>query len=238
MTTLLLIDDDEISRELIAALLAHSEVETILADSGEAALEILRDATALPDGILLDAQLPGIRGIELIAALRAFVHGPILLMSASPVAQELRAAADAFLLKPLDPEQILSALDFATASRASSAASLASHSAVEVIDPVTLEKLRTRMKPTALRALYHALADDLAQRLDALDLALRASDEEQVRSISHAIKGGCAMLGLASARNAASSLESAPAREHWQRDFDALLAALAALRAALASEHL
>lgn len=234
--SLLLIDDDEISRELIAALLAPLGVESTLAQSGEAALERLRDRSAPLSGILLDAQLPGIRGVALIAALRSLTTAPILLMSASEVAAELRSAADAFLLKPVEPEQILAALHSLAAHCAPSHSEPpVTHAEAGIIDPAMLEKLRARMKPAALLAIYQALADDLAQRLAALDLALRDADHVQVTAIAHAIKGGCAMLGVSAARDAASSLETSATREHWQRDFAALHAALAALRAALTS---
>lgn len=239
--TLLLIDDDEISRELIAALLAPLGVHSILVQSGEAALERLRDQSAPPSGILLDAHLPGIRGIALIAALRSLTPAPILLISASEVAAELRSAADAFLLKPVEPEQILAALHSLEAqcdSSHSEPAAIRDEAGIPylaIIDPAMLEKLRTRMKPAALRAIYQALADDLAQRLVALDLALRDADHGQVTAIAHAIKGGCAMLGVSAARDAASSLETSTTGEHWQRDFATLHAALADLRAALSS---
>lgn len=240
--TLLLIDDDEISRELIAALLAPLGVNSILAESGEAALEHLRHGSASPSGILLDAQLPGIHGTALIAALRAHSTAPILLISASEVAAELRSAADAFLLKPVEPEQILATLQslalhsLAAHPAPSHSEPPATHAEANLIDPAMLAKLRTRMKPAALRAIFQALADDLAQRLAALDLALRDADHVQVSAIAHAIKGGCAMLGVSAARDAASSLENSTTREHWQRDFAALHAALDALRAALSSD--
>ncbi len=237
--TLLLIDDDEISRELIAALLAPLGVESILAESGEAALERLREGAATPSGILLDAQLPGIRGLRLIAALRSHTHAPILLISASEVAAELRAAADAFLLKPVEPEQILAALDSLPILRTTHPPQPhATQPAANLIDPATLEKLRSRMKPAALRATYQALADDLAQRLPALDRALRAADHAQVSAIAHTIKGGCAMLGVSAARDAASSLEISPSGEDAQRDRAALHAVLDALRARIDSNLL
>jgi CheY-like chemotaxis protein/HPt (histidine-containing phosphotransfer) domain-containing protein len=234
--TLLLIDDDEISRELIAALLAPLGVESVLAESGEAALEHFRNGSVPPSGVLLDAQLPGIRGVALIAALRSLTSAPILLMSASDVAAELRSAADVFLLKPVEPEQILAALpSLATGGAAHPPAPPATRSEANLIEPAMLEKLRSRMKPAALRAVYQALADDLAQRLPALDLALRAADYDQVSAIAHAIKGGCAMLGVRTARDAATSLEISPSGEDAQRNFAALHTALDALRAAIAS---
>ncbi len=237
--TLLLIDDDEISRELIAALLAPLGVESILAESGEAALERLREVSAPPSGILLDAQLPGIRGLDLIVALRSLTHAPILLMSASEVAAEMRAAADAFLLKPVEPEQILAALDSLPTLRAPHPPEpSATRPAANIIEPAMLEKLRSHIKPAALRATYQALADDLALRLSALDLALRAADHAQVSAIAHTIKGGCAMLGVSVARDAASSLEISPSGDDAQRDFASLHAALDALRARIDSNLL
>jgi CheY-like chemotaxis protein/HPt (histidine-containing phosphotransfer) domain-containing protein len=255
--TLLLIDDDAISREVLAVLLAPFDIACFPAASGEAALELLRNSATMPDGILVDAQLPALSGTELIAALRSAIVAPILLISASAVEDGVLTAADAFLRKPLDPKAILAALDAAIVTRAAKAPtnsapkvqaaeaepSATANAAPEtehdfapwpVIDSEILAKFCSRLKPVELRVMYQALADDCAQRMSVLRDAMRAEDASQVRATAHAIKGGCAMLGVTAARNAAASLEVAETAEHWQRDCEALGEALRALQTMLA----
>jgi CheY-like chemotaxis protein len=66
--TLLLIDDDAISRELLALLLEGEGFAVLVCDSGKAALEHLR-TVGLPYITLTDLHMPGISGAELAAAL-------------------------------------------------------------------------------------------------------------------------------------------------------------------------
>jgi CheY-like chemotaxis protein len=66
--TLLVVDDEEIMREILEALLTREGYEVKLASSGEEGLELAR---ALPfDAALVDIMMPGINGIETLDELR------------------------------------------------------------------------------------------------------------------------------------------------------------------------
>ena len=244
--TLLLIDDDEISREVTALLLAPLGVDALAAADGEAALRMLEDGSVAPDGILLDAQLPGLSGVPLVAALRRVCAAPVLVFSASGISPELAEAVDGFLRKPAEPEAILAAFiaAFEAATDAAPDTALEASGRVKsgicepvaetkamanwVIDPAVLRKFR--MPAAAVRSMYAALAEDCARRLGLLEAAMRADDVAAVRAEAHAIKGGAAMLGARALRDAAAALEGEEQRMEWS-------AALAALRAALAALH-
>ncbi len=261
MLTILLIDDDAISREVQAVLLAPLGVTVETAEDGELALARLEaraglsatsvpDASVpdaiLPDAILLDAQLPGLRGTELIRALRQRSAAPILVFSASAVDAELEAAADGCVQKPAEPETILDAVRRAIqqANFGAMAAKaelplpmrqgldgldgLDEPDALPVIDPAVLAKFR--MPQAALRSMYAALVEDGDRRLPVLRAALEAGDAEAAHATAHAIKGGCAMLGVTRMRDAAAALEVWAAAEDWRSDFSAMEAALEALR--------
>jgi len=60
---ILLIDDDLVSREVIATVLTLHGHMVQTADSGEEALELLDAGTFTPEVILMDAQLPGLKGV-------------------------------------------------------------------------------------------------------------------------------------------------------------------------------
>ena len=66
----LVIDDDDLSREVLALLLHHEGYATETADSGDAALEQLGATRPLPDVVLADLQMPGTTGRELVGRLR------------------------------------------------------------------------------------------------------------------------------------------------------------------------
>ena len=249
MLTILLIDDDAISREVQAVLLAPLDVSVETAEDGESALVLLAARAGLqdafrPDAILLDAQLPGLRGTELIRALRQQSAAPIVLFSASAVDAELEAAADGFVQKPAEPETILNAMQHAIRGLRAAQAdgeqrTLAAQAelslpmsqrqyAFPVIDPAVLAKFR--MPQAALRSMYAALVEDSDRRLPVLRAALEGSDVEAVHATAHAIKGGCAMLGVTRMRDAAAALEVWAGAAEWRSDFSASEAALEALR--------
>ncbi len=66
---ILVVDDNETLRTLVAQVLESEGYVAIAADSGEAALEVARFSP--PDLFLVDHVMPGMTGAELIRALRA-----------------------------------------------------------------------------------------------------------------------------------------------------------------------
>ncbi|QDU86269.1 Aerobic respiration control sensor protein ArcB [Planctomycetes bacterium Pla163] len=104
--TVLLVED-QLDLALVASKqLARSGALVTHATSGERALELLGDAGAPFDVVLLDLQLPGIQGDEVLRAARAFGHrGPIVALTANALAERraacLRMGFDGFATKPL-----------------------------------------------------------------------------------------------------------------------------------------
>ncbi len=66
---ILVIDDDEKTREIMRLILEKKGYETVEAESGESALEAMK--AELPDLILLDVEMPGISGFEVVKRLKA-----------------------------------------------------------------------------------------------------------------------------------------------------------------------
>jgi two-component system nitrate/nitrite response regulator NarL len=84
--------------------------------SGE---EGVRRARELPaDLVLLDVKMPGMNGIDTLRALRAAgVRAPVLMLTMSredaDLAAALRAGAQGYLLKDIEPEELVPALEAA-----------------------------------------------------------------------------------------------------------------------------
>lgn len=99
----LTIDDDDALTELLALLLKTYGFEVRSANSGEIALEMIRQDP--PDVILLDLMMPGMDGWQVCAAVRQFSQVPIIVLSAldrpGDVASALDAGADNYLIKPV-----------------------------------------------------------------------------------------------------------------------------------------
>jgi two-component system nitrate/nitrite response regulator NarL len=108
---LLVVDDHNLFRRGLIALLSQDgrfEVTCEAADMGEA----LRCAQrSRPDLILLDNHLPGVRGVDGIAALKEAAPGARVLMltvseNEDDLAAALQAGADGYLLKTVESDQL------------------------------------------------------------------------------------------------------------------------------------
>jgi CheY-like chemotaxis protein len=189
LPTILLIDDDLVSREVIATVLTLHGHMVHTADNGKSALEMLSTGDVAPKVILMDAQLPGLNGIALLEQLRKLSEASIYVISGSPVSDDLTAAADGFLLKPFGPE------DLQHAEQDSRPELPASGPEEPVISPETLAQFRQMMTEATVREIYVALMTDLKKRQTGLQNAIAAGNKDEVRRIGHAIKGGCGMAG-------------------------------------------
>jgi DNA-binding NarL/FixJ family response regulator len=115
-TTVVLVDDHAIVREGIAALCAASGMR-ILGQCSEGAAAVEMIGALQPDFGILDLNMPGISGIEVIRRLRASgCPAKLMILSISreetTVMEALRAGADAYLLKDGPSRHLLDAIGF------------------------------------------------------------------------------------------------------------------------------
>ncbi|MBO0662644.1 PleD family two-component system response regulator [Jiella sp. MQZ9-1] len=103
---ILVVDDIEVNRRLLAARLGAEYYEVSCAESGEAALAVL-DAKPI-DIVLLDVMMPGLDGFEVCRRIKAsprHAHVPVVLITALDQPEDrligLEAGADDFLTKPV-----------------------------------------------------------------------------------------------------------------------------------------
>ena len=109
----LVIDDDLMSRDLLAVLLQAEGYEVECAESGEDAITQIHHSATAPSLVLVDAQMPGLTGARLAGELRRVCPPETLLlaMSGSRPPEQTIAKFDGFLLKPFKMEQIAAALE-------------------------------------------------------------------------------------------------------------------------------
>jgi CheY-like chemotaxis protein len=107
-TTILVVDDEPLIRDVIVDVLQDEGYGVVTADDGHAALELVRqEAPAL---VLMDVMMPRMDGRAAFRAMREHAHGdgvPIILMSAMAEPANLDPQITAFLRKPLDLDQLL-----------------------------------------------------------------------------------------------------------------------------------
>lgn len=111
-TRFLLIEDDPDHAALICAAIGQARAwcEIQHAASGEAALEILsQQKGAKPDVLLLDVNLPGIGGLQVLEKIKAdprFETLPVVMLTTSNTEADLQTAyrhhANSYVIKPTD----------------------------------------------------------------------------------------------------------------------------------------
>jgi len=206
LPTVLLIDDDMVSREVMATVLTMGGYEMHTAADGATALEMLAGPAFTPEVILMDAQMPGLSGLRLIAELRARSQATVIAISGSGAPDEVSAAADGFLLKPFGSAELGKLLDGRNAQTAP--ADPEPNPDEPVVSAETLAQLRAMMPEAGVRQIYAAIVADLAKRVAALHVAAAKGDADEIRSIGHAIKGGCGMAGAVQAARLGARIEA------------------------------
>jgi chemosensory pili system protein ChpA (sensor histidine kinase/response regulator) len=110
MSAVLVVDDDDELRELIALHLNAMGYETREAGDGVAALQVVHEGTPL-SLMLLDLRMPRMNGLELLDRLREEqkLDGiPVVVLTGDGLAgrQAIASGARGVLVKPIDPEDL------------------------------------------------------------------------------------------------------------------------------------
>lgn len=203
LPTVLIIDDDLVSREVMATVLTMTGYTIHTASRGEEAVALLASGTCKPEVILMDAQMPGLKGAPLVEQLRARSEASIYAMSGSEVPDDLKRAVDGHLSKPFGPYALQQLME-----QHHPVAALEPDEDAPVINVETLAQLRGMMPDTGVRQIYNAVLSDLDKRATALQRAMAKSDTQEIRRIGHAIKGGCGMAGATQAARVGARLEA------------------------------
>ncbi len=202
--TVLLIDDDMISREVIATILTLNGYTLHTAEDGATSVKMLDSRSFVPQVILVDVLMPGLNGVELVKELRARCDAEIYAISGSSLPRDLQAVVDGFLQKPFAPESLQKLLD----EHHLKAPPPELSSGEPVVSAKILSQFRQMMPEPTVREVYVAVVTDLKRRMTALDAAIAKKDVTEVRRIGHTIKGGCGMAGARQAPRLGALLEA------------------------------
>jgi PAS domain S-box-containing protein len=115
--TLLYVEDNPANTQLMQEIIdRHPGFNLQIADNGLCGIEVAR--TVLPDVILLDINLPGINGFEVLKLLREdalTAHIPVLAISANAMESDIKRGQAAgflhYLTKPIKVDELMSALN-------------------------------------------------------------------------------------------------------------------------------
>jgi two-component system nitrate/nitrite response regulator NarL len=114
-TTLVVIDDHPLFRKGVADLIAMAPELRLIGEAGDGESGVRLALTTRPDLVLLDLNMKGLNGIQTLERLRqSDLDARVLMLTVSDSEEDvvgaLRAGADGYLLKDMEPEEILANL--------------------------------------------------------------------------------------------------------------------------------
>jgi two-component system, OmpR family, KDP operon response regulator KdpE len=106
---ILVVDDEPQITRVLRTTLSSRGYDLRVANSGETALEIMKDWT--PDLVITDLGMPGMNGLELCKRIRASSELPIIILSVKgeerTKVQALDAGADDYVTKPVGMNELM-----------------------------------------------------------------------------------------------------------------------------------
>jgi DNA-binding response OmpR family regulator len=108
MTTVLVVDDEPIVRDVVVRYLQRDGFETLEAADGDAARTLIE--TASPHLVVLDVMLPGTDGLALCRWIRSRGELPVIMLTARGEEADrivgLELGADDYVTKPFSPREL------------------------------------------------------------------------------------------------------------------------------------
>jgi len=109
MTTVLVVDDEPIVRDVVARYLRRDGFTALEAEDGEDARRLIE--TENPELVVLDVMLPGVDGLELCRWIRGRSRLPVILLTARGEEADrivgLELGADDYVTKPFSPRELI-----------------------------------------------------------------------------------------------------------------------------------
>ena len=118
--TILVVDDDQVILQSFARILERHGYDVETAATGHEAIERCKNVSY--DVVLLDIKLPNIDGTQLLKELHAVSDTMVKIMvtgyaSLDSALQSLLLEADAYVLKPVEPDELLKVVTEALSER-------------------------------------------------------------------------------------------------------------------------
>jgi signal transduction histidine kinase/DNA-binding response OmpR family regulator/HPt (histidine-containing phosphotransfer) domain-containing protein len=252
---ILLVEDNELNREVALGLLEGTGLNVNHAENGAVAIQMVVKQDY--DIVLMDMQMPVMDGITATKAIRSdprYRSLPIVAMTANAMDRDrdmcLAAGMNGHVSKPIDPNELFKTLLRWIPSRAPVSKSVAATPSatpdtthplvVPGVDTITALK-RTGGNRKRYESLLGRFADSESNTISQVRAAIAANDSATARRLVHSLKGASANLGASGVAELAQKAEAAlVSNELADSALDALSDSLnavsAAIRSALPSE--
>ncbi|MEF2144854.1 MAG: response regulator [Desulfovibrionaceae bacterium] len=233
--SVLLVEDNEINREVAQEWLKLGRLQIRIAENGRRALEELaREDLPLPDVVLMDVQMPELDGLEATRRIRVQERLralPIIAMTAHALKGDrercLEAGMSDYITKPIDPRQLFAALerwvpDTVRAQDPEPGRQPQEEAAMPVVDHDLpgLSRAEGLFRCNNNTKLYSKLLAtflrDFAEASERIEQLLAEDDVNDARIIAHSIKGVGGSIGAGRLSASAAAVEA----ELMQRNLD------------------
>jgi two-component system sensor histidine kinase/response regulator len=219
---ILLVEDNEINRQVAKELLEGFGLDVTSAENGEEAITMLNEAEF--DGVLMDMQMPVMDGVTATREIRKnplFEKLPIIALTANVMVSEqnefMEAGVTDYIGKPIDPDRLVATLvKWVRSNR--SVVNAPTEEAVSETATVTLPDLPGINVAESVRrmggsaTLYRTLLEKF--RVNERDViarireALAADDRSTAERLAHTLRGIAGTLGDKTLQESARLLES------------------------------
>jgi two-component system sensor histidine kinase/response regulator len=219
---LLLVEDNEINRQVAQEMLEGFGIDVTTAQNGEEAIAFLKDEQF--DGVLMDMQMPVMDGVTATREIRKNPRHqrlPIIALTANVMVSEQKEFLDAgvtdYIGKPIDPDHLVATLaKWVRPVRVTAsvpASQTFNDSAAEPLPEIPdVDVSQSVRRIGGNVALYYSLLDkfrlkehDIADRIRE---ALAANDRETAERLAHTLRGITGTLGAKNLQELAASLEN------------------------------
>ncbi len=225
----ILAEDNEVNIELATELLQRVGVELRVANNGQEAIDLLRDAPC--DLILMDIQMPvmdGLAAARIIRQTQAADTLPIIAMTAGALESDrensLAAGMNAHITKPIDPEALYALLRHFDRRRTSptlprpagrqQAARSASRLTLPGVD-IRLGMSQSGGEEKFYRRILKRFSESFGNFSDKARTALAERDTEALSMLAHSLKGVAGTIGAQGLALQAKELERAVKEADW-----------------------
>jgi signal transduction histidine kinase/CheY-like chemotaxis protein len=223
----LVVEDNEINRQVARELLAQAGLEVIEAHNGYQALDAL--ALQPVDAVLMDVQMPELDGVETVKAIRrqeTLRSLPVIAMTAHAMLGDrerfLACGMSDYVAKPIEEEELLGVLsrwiNLPTSNDPASHSPLPRPGAEEPATPSLPQMLpglnvgdgvrRSSGNVDLYQRLLVEFRRDLTGTLPKLRTAIETSEMGEAHDLLHTLKGSAATMGARGVAEQAAMLET------------------------------
>jgi PAS domain S-box-containing protein len=219
--SLLLVEDNPINQEVAREILVRAGFETLVANNGQEALELLHVRAF--DAVLMDLQMPVLDGLETTRRIRrdeALAGLPVIAMTAHALRGDrercLEAGMNDYISKPIDPDSLIATLanwlELGPDAKTAPARKTPSRQHDAGPDRTTCLDIKAGVERLSgneklYQRMLHKFMTDFRDYADRIALALNAEDWESATLLVHTLKGVAGDVAAPELLRASAGLE-------------------------------